>query len=430
MSRNKSTKPKLNLDKSFNLTESKTFCMAPWVHLHTTPTGLVAPCCISTATSTEHGFGNSKDNTIEELINVEEMKKLRVDMLSGVENIECNGCYAHEKNNIKSFRQMHNEELGKFYDSDVLENTNKNGSLKKFTMRYFDMRFNNICNFKCRTCGPFFSSQWEQENLKNNVVWAKPVPKNNKPEFLEELLTHVDYLDSAYFAGGEPLITDEHYVMLEEMIKKNRTDIKLRYNTNLSNLKFKDKDLLSLWKHFKNPVDVYASIDHFGEKAEYIRHGTDWATVEENFQKVKSTKFIKVYINTVLSVFNYMTLHEFFQYLIDKKFYNPRDGAFTVYKMSTPAHFAAHIIPEKLKLIGKDNISKLHDYMKIQKFKKEQLKQIEDINAWVCSTDTWDLHQDAFRLEINRVDKIRGERFSKVFPELSELVDRKRFFPL
>ena len=27
--------------KIHNLTQSKTFCMAPWVHLHTTPKGLV-----------------------------------------------------------------------------------------------------------------------------------------------------------------------------------------------------------------------------------------------------------------------------------------------------------------------------------------------------------------------------------------------------
>lgn len=430
MSRNKSAKPKINFDKEFNLTESKTFCMAPWVHLHTTPTGLVAPCCISNATSTEKGFGNSRDSSVKELINVDQMKKLRLDMLSNVENIECAGCYQHEKNNIKSFRQMHNQELGKYYDEDVTDNTNKNGGIKKFKMRYFDIRFSNICNFKCRTCGPSFSSQWEQENLKNDVVWAQPVLKNNRADFLEEILTHIEYLDSAYFAGGEPLITEEHYIMLEEMIKQKRTDIKLRYNTNLSNLKFKDKDLLSLWKYFTHGVEVYASLDHYGQKAEYIRHGTNWAIVEENFQKVKSTKFIRVYVNTVLSVFNYLTLHEFYQYMIDKKLYNPRDGAYTVYKMSTPAYFTAHIMPEKLKAKGRNNIEHLYQLMKTKNFKKDQLKQIEDINPWVNSNDIWELHKDTFRIEIDRVDRIRNEKFIKVFPELSELVDRKRFFPL
>ena len=54
-------------------------------------------------------------------------------------------------------------------------------------MRYFDIRFSNICNFKCRTCGSGFSTQWEQEDLKNNVYHAKIIPKNDNPDFLKEI---------------------------------------------------------------------------------------------------------------------------------------------------------------------------------------------------------------------------------------------------
>ena len=34
---------------------------------------------------------------------------------------------------------------------------------------------------------------------------------------LNEVLEQVEHIDLAYFAGGEPLITPEHYVILEEM---------------------------------------------------------------------------------------------------------------------------------------------------------------------------------------------------------------------
>jgi hypothetical protein len=54
-------------------------------------------------------------------------------------------------------------------------------------MRYFDIRFSNICNFKCRTCGSGFSTQWEQEDLKNNVYHAKIIPKNDNKDFLKEV---------------------------------------------------------------------------------------------------------------------------------------------------------------------------------------------------------------------------------------------------
>ena len=116
------------------------------------------------------------------------------------------------------------------------------GYLSNFKMRYFDLRFTNICNFKCRTCNSAFSSQWEFENLKRKLPNARVFDKNNKPEFLKEILDHVPYMETAYFAGGEPLITEEHYILLEEMIRLGKTDIQLSYNSNASNLKFKQKD--------------------------------------------------------------------------------------------------------------------------------------------------------------------------------------------
>ena len=37
----------LNPREQFLLTESKTFCMYPWIHLHAWPTGQAFPCCMS-----------------------------------------------------------------------------------------------------------------------------------------------------------------------------------------------------------------------------------------------------------------------------------------------------------------------------------------------------------------------------------------------
>ena len=411
--------------KNYNLKESKTFCMAPWVHIHTTPSGVAAPCCISASCNTDTGVGNSKTQPLMELVNSEKMKQLRLDMLMGVPNKECTKCYDHEKANVQSSRNMLNEEFTECYDKAV-NNTNSDGSLTDFKMRYFDIRFSNICNMKCRTCGSGFSSQWEQEDLKSKVMYARIVPKNDKPEFLEEVKDQVKNLKSAYFAGGEPLITEEHYILLEEMIRTGSTYVKLRYNSNMSTLKFKDKDLLGLWKQFKYPIDIYASIDHYGDRAEYIRHGTDWGLVETNLLKVKQTPFIKLQMNTVLSAFNFCTIGEFYQYIIDKGLYKPSDGTYTLYNMSTPEHYATHMLPEKQKLIGKESLEGAIKLMQNNKFRSPHINQLNDALPWALMYNTWDSHKVAFRREINRVDKLRGENFQKVFPELAGLLDTDR----
>jgi hypothetical protein len=419
-----------NNKKSYHLTESKTFCMSPWIHVYSSPSGVAAPCCIAESCAHE-GVGNTRTQSLMEVVNSPKMNQLRNDMLSGIKNKECTKCYQHEDQKVVSSRNFLNNQYKEYYN-EVIENTNTDGSLSEFKMRYFDIRFSNICNFKCRTCGSGFSTQWEQEDLKNNVYYAKVIPKNDNPDFLKEIFNQIDFMETAYFAGGEPLITEEHYILLEEMIRRGRTDIQLRYNTNLSNLKFKNKDLLSLWKHFSKGVDIYASIDHYGERAEYIRHGTDWGLVESNFLQAQKTSYLRMNMNTVLSVFNFLTIDKFYQYLIDKKLYSPKSNVYTLYNMSTPEFLACHILPTKYKDTGIEKIEQAIKFLKKSKFKPQQVKQLIDTIPWIYSKDTWDKNKDGFRKEIKRLDSIRGEDFSKTFPELAPLLlaDRTQFFPI
>lgn len=415
----------VNFFKKHHLTGSKTFCMAPWIHIYSSPSGEAAPCCI--AESCAHGgVGDTRTQSLMEVVNSPKMNRLRKDMLTGESNTECKKCYAHDAQGVLSSRSMLNKEFEEFYD-ECMENTNMDGSLNEFKMRYFDIRFSNICNFKCRTCGAGFSSQWEQEDLKNNVNYARIYPKNDNPNFLQEIKDQVSNLKSAYFAGGEPLITEEHYILLEEMIRTGKAEyINLRYNTNLSNFKFKNKDILALWKHFKSGVTIYASIDHYGERAEYIRHGTDWAIVEENLLKAKQTPYIHLTMNTVLSVFNFLTIGDFYQYLIDKKLYTPKNRIFTLYNMSTPEHYTCHILPEEYKIKGKESLTKAIQLLEQKQFRQPAIQQLQDALPWALLYNTWDAHKYAFRSEIQRVDNIRGEDFTKVFPELAPLLEFDR----
>ena len=419
-----------SLDKEYLLKDSKTFCIVPWIHIHTNPSGIATPCCIAESCTKPEGVGNAREQSLTEIINSESMNKLRTDMLNGVKNSECTVCYDHETQGIKSFRNMINDEFS--HQLDSIYTTKRDGSLSEFKMRYFDIRFNNICNFKCRTCGSGFSTQWEQEDLKNKVWNAKVIPKNDNKKFLGEVVDQIQNVETAYFAGGEPLITEEHYILLEEMIRSGKTNIKLRYNTNLSNLKFKDKDLLSLWKNFEKGVDIYASIDHYGERAEYIRHGTDWGVVESNFKLVKKTPFINLHMNTVLSVFNVLTIHEFYEYLYDNGMYSNKDSVYMLYNMSTPAFLACHILPPDLKIKAKESLEKTVAFLKSKKFKPHQIQQIEDAIPWAMSKDSWDQQKVQFRNEVKRLDKIRNENFKKTFPELAVLLEPeyKRLWPV
>jgi MoaA/NifB/PqqE/SkfB family radical SAM enzyme len=416
------------MNKEYLLTESKSFCMLPWVHFNTSPTGDVLPCCIGKTPIDEFGYhkviANSNKDSMMEIVNATEMKKLRVDMLRDVKNPICATCHKHDSMDMGSFRTSSNKQYGNYFDTAVTP-TREDGSLTEFKMRYFDIRFSNICNFKCRTCGPDFSSQWEQENLKNNIS-RRIILKNNKKEFLQEVLDQIPHMEDAYFAGGEPLITEEHYIMLEEMIRQGRTDIALRYNTNFSNLKFKDKDLMGLWKKFKHHIQVYASVDHYGERAEYIRHGTNWADIEYNFVMAKKSPFIKLQMNTVLSLYNYKTFLEFYQYLFDKDLY-PVTAHFSIYNMSSPEYLTSNVLPQHHKDEGRLKLLSLLDLMRERGFSANtpSLTAVNSIIDWTMapSENTWEKYKEEFRTNTILRDNIRGESFVKTFPELADLMD-------
>jgi len=408
----------MKLNKTFLLEESKVFCMFPWLHLNVTPKGDIYPCCSNNYTTP---FGNTKEITLKQAFNSPEMKQLRLDMLNERPNKICDFCYKHEEAGPHSFRNYSKEQFAKHFD-ELVPTTQQDGTVDQFKMHYFDIRFSNICNFKCRTCGSEFSSQWAAEMQKNYdpkhpiVIHAD----DGKGKLLEEVLTHIEHIDLAYFAGGEPLITDEHYVMLEEMIRMKRTDITLRYNTNASNIKYKNHDVLDLWKHFKR-IELSCSIDHYGDRAEYLRKGTDWGKVESNLLTFRDLDFVIFQMNTVFSLYNYLTIGEFYQYLKDKNIVRREDWYHSLYLAVHPSYYCAKSLPKELKLQAEQKALRYSDANKDDGTSLSRL--ITDAVNFAKDGHGWQDNREKFLMHTKSIDRIRDESFWKTFPELNKLAD-------
>ena len=86
---------------------------------------------------------------------------------------------------------------------------------------YWDVRFTNLCNFKCRMCGPAFSSNWVNEY--NAMYGPSDIEKisytrGNKQLNWEMIEPYIDNLHKIYWAGGEPLMMEEHWRIMDELI--------------------------------------------------------------------------------------------------------------------------------------------------------------------------------------------------------------------
>ena len=404
------------MNKEFLLNESKVFCMFPWVHLNVTPKGDIYPCCSNNYTAP---FGSTKTHSLKEAFNNEHMKALRLDMLNERQSKICEFCYRHEEAGPHSFRNYSKEQFSARFD-DIVPTTHEDGTVPEFKMHYFDIRFSNICNFKCRTCGSEFSSQWGAEMRKHyDKKHPIVIHADKKGDLLKEVLEHIPNIDLAYFAGGEPLITDEHYVMLEEMIRMGRTDITLRYNTNASSIKYKSYDILDLWKHFKK-VELSCSIDHYGEKAEYMRHGTDWANVESNLLAFRKLDYVSFQINTVFSIYNYLTIGEFYEYLKSKNIVRGDDWYHSLYLAVNPGYYSAQSLPKELKVLAREKADK---FCQANTESNPVLRRLVHDASLFAEPDTWSQFGKEFLMHTTSIDKIRGESFWDTFPELNKLQD-------
>jgi len=277
----------LNVDGSYQkiIPNEDTFCILPWIHLHIDSQSQVKPCCVS---DNKILWGDASIDKVDDLVNSDRARKMRLNMLSNRKCRECSNCYNLEKYQIPSRRVRVNERW-KHLRSTYLEKTNSDGSLREFKPVYLDLRFNNTCNLKCRTCSGYFSSQLAQEekNLFGNTEnFKKILTQTQRISVLNKVMKYVDHAKHIYFSGGEPLIMHEHYDILDQLVRTGNLDTEIFYNTNFTTLEFKGTHIFDYWKNFTN-ITIGASIDGHGDVFEYVRHGAKWNDIENNLKDLK-----------------------------------------------------------------------------------------------------------------------------------------------
>jgi radical SAM protein with 4Fe4S-binding SPASM domain len=399
------------------LDSNKTFCMFPWIHLYVNTDGEAYPCC---TTKYENPVGNVRNQTIEEIWNSEELKEVRRKLLAGEVVEGCANCYKHESTGGGgfSFRNFANNEFG--HNFDLVKDTLEDGTLPGMHLKYFDVRFSNLCNFKCRTCGDLFSSTWAAESYKAGYGQYPGVThaSNGDPGLLEQFKPHLGNLEMLYFAGGEPLITPEHYQILEFLIENNSTDVTIRYNSNSSKLRFGDTYVIDLWNKF-NKIEFYASLDSYGRRAEYMRHGTIWPQVIKNLQTIRDeSPTTSIAFNCVVGAFNVMTITDFLEDLHNHSVIDYKTTYCSFYKLINPDHYNLNnVYTIEMKREVKNKIGKFLETMEDGPIKHG----LTDIYHFIQEdTPPIEEHMKMFKSTTLHLDKLRNENFVESFPELKE----------
>ena len=331
-----------------NYEHNDKFCAAPWSHLYVVPSGEAIPCCYwnHDYLKDENGFptgntdfGNINDyDTVNDLMNNSSFKDLRTRFLNGEGHPGCKNCDKHDDagRHAQSGRNVFNTQFLTEKTKESVSNTLEDGTAEP-NIIYLDIRFGNICNLKCRMCGHGFSSSWYDDDvkLKELSLWkeetGRHIPmkesrldkKFDKTKFLhvdcfDKIKPYLQYAEEIYFAGGEPLLYPEHTKILDVLLETNNTNCRLRYNTNLTSLKYKKKDIIKdYWNQFTN-IHIVPSIDGMGDTVEYIRTNMKWDVFVENYNRVlKELPDTHLRPGVTIGIMNVEVFPEFNRYCIE-----------------------------------------------------------------------------------------------------------------
>ena len=377
-------------------------CILPFINLEARTDGTMAVCCIMQESAKKQDgseFNLANGDTLSDVKNSKWLKDIQQKFLNNEKLEACNNCWHEEKAGIQSKRLRENF----YWGEDFIPNT-----------KALDLKLGNICNSKCRICSSFASSQWAAEELKMNPdnegarrfnklgMW----PKTNE-NFWEDIDTHLKNREKLEFFGGEPLMIERHYEILERCVDLGiAKNISLSYNTNGSIF---PQDKIQLWEQFKK-VEIFLSIDDINERFEYIRFPGNFTEVITNlglFSKLDKSIF-SIGIFQTISIFNIMHMVELTEFI--SRHFDDIDIHYNM--VFTPDHISPKVLPKRIKekvtLKYQDN--KLDHVNNTLKFMNgEQYSKDEYIN---------------FLIQTKQIDKFRKEQFDKVFPDLFKHIEK------
>jgi MoaA/NifB/PqqE/SkfB family radical SAM enzyme len=331
-----------------------------------------------------------------------------------------------------SSRQEFNE-MFKHHSNLVTESDNT-GYVKDFDLKFVDYRFSNICNLTCRICSPHFSSKWHADAISLEIISPSQTtslirPTSNIGSLWGQLVSLLDGLERIHFAGGEPLMMEEHYRILEYLISKEKTDVMITYNTNFSELVYKRWDVIEFWKHFKH-ISVCASLDGMGRRGELMRKGIKWDIVEGNRKRMlNEVPHASFQLTPTVSVMNVLHLPDFFIDWIEKGLLQPEE--LNIYLLFEPYFYNIVNLSIDLKeKVHKKYTDFFNQYVHVN-FEKNKADyvhaQFNTVLTHMHSSKEFKPEgiaygQFSFASYNKKLDELRNENFIEVFPELKSIL--------
>ena len=434
-------------------TVSPTFCLAKWHHTTIYLQSGETHSCYHPA---PHRIPLEEIQRNPSALHNTNQKKLeRLEMFNGDKPPGCQYCW-----NI--------EALGEDYVSDRKERNASIYTEQRFTEivaegpdfnvnpEYIEVSFGNECNFKCGYCHPKASSAYYKEIKQHG-----PYPVKNHGFGVDDLIIYEEETNpyvKAWFqwwpdvsktlnilriTGGEPLLQQSTWRLLDELEKNPRPKLELNINSNLGVKPILIDRLAEKIRNLKEnkcikSFQLFTSVDTWGPQAEYIRTGLDLTVWERNLERIvtetRSPVSLMITFN-ILSVPNFKQLlekilewrtkYEEYKDLGQERFRNIR---FDIPYLKEPLQYDINLLPKdefmpylyEMQKFVEDNLEDL-DKTKFSILEFEKMRRVvKYMETTNYSQERIDEGRKDFAKWFAEYDRRRNVDFIKTFPELEQ----------
>jgi len=228
-------------------------------------------------------------------------------------------------------------------------------------------------------------------------------------KFWDNLQPHLDQIRFIEFTGGEPFMIKEHFEFLQRL--QNKSEIEIHYNTNGTH--YPDK-YIDIWKDFKT-VEIAFSIDDIGGRFEYQRKGAKWSEVEANIRKFKELRMtqdnIQLQCCSTVNQYNAYYLPELSRWIDIQEFDNMHWNML---------HYPDYLSVFNASLYYQALLSaKWHHEPCTEPHRKKFMSMLQSMEE---NEPIDDHDNEKFIAHINKMDKLREERFSDCHGEIWDLL--------
>lgn len=371
-----------------------TYCPMPFVTLAVNPNNWLSRCMMS-----NYAMGPIER---DEWSN-DKFTALRTNMLAGKWDEEgCKSCWYKEQNDQTSRRNKWvDSELKYMGATNVYEN---NLSVKRNAIKHLYMNFNNICNFKCRMCGPHFSNawipDWKKMGGKYDASQSNPKQQIDVDKFLQEFGSELKDLYGIWVTGGEPFMDNSVFDFFEKLEQYcDPAQLKVLITTNASKL---DVHKLAKLSKFKR-LQIHVSIDATGDLYPYMRgYNYTWEEVDAKIKQLYDHQTVynyKLSLNGTYQIYNMCNLEEFYNWCLQ---YTELDYI-EMRVLTGPKQLQARHASDELKQQAMQQVLRLQQRYPDHEYFKDIIKELKH--------DSVEQHQKNFVEWSTKLDTIRGETY-------------------